>query len=413
MKSALSRTGSRATIAVAIAGIAGALQAGSWSAQSLHPAGCISSWASSSVGSRQFGSVEIRYPEQSRTDLQAVGWVGSATTTYSLHPSSERFSAIYAADESGQVGDSYGWSTYRRASLWRGTASSLLSLAPLGYPNDSATLGIGDGQQVGWVAAGGRQQAAMWTSSADSWINLHPISVLGISMSEARDASAGRQVGWIRVGDVSHASLWAGSAASWVDLHPNFATSSVANAIEGSVQVGFVTIDNVPMACEWNDSASSCVILAPPGATMSWANATSLGEHIGVVGFSIASFERATMWSGGRCIDLHALTPSVYESSEAVSISRAGANTYVTGGVSRPFPATSEAFLWIRCGADLNDDRIVDDTDFVGFADQYQIFLCDAMPDVAACPSDFNRDHVVDDADFVMFADSYEAFLCP
>jgi len=64
------------------------------------------------------------------------------------------------------------------------------------------------------------------------------------------------------------------------------------------------------------------------------------------------------------------------------------------------------------CLSDLDGDRAVDDTDFVGFAEMYNVLLCSAVAP-AECAADFNEDGVVDDADFVVFAAAYNALLCP
>lgn len=65
------------------------------------------------------------------------------------------------------------------------------------------------------------------------------------------------------------------------------------------------------------------------------------------------------------------------------------------------------------CWSDLTCDTLVDDADFVLFANAYNLLECSdpAMP--PRCPSDFNQDGLVDDADFAIFALSYDALLCP
>lgn len=65
------------------------------------------------------------------------------------------------------------------------------------------------------------------------------------------------------------------------------------------------------------------------------------------------------------------------------------------------------------CPADLNNDRFVEDSDFVQFATSYDLLDCSdpAMP--LRCPADLNRDGMVDDGDFVLFAGAYDALLCP
>ena len=62
------------------------------------------------------------------------------------------------------------------------------------------------------------------------------------------------------------------------------------------------------------------------------------------------------------------------------------------------------------CRGDLNNDQVVDDIDFVYFAQAYDLFAC---PNPAFCPADFNNDGIVDDIDFVLFAQAYDLYLCP
>ncbi len=64
------------------------------------------------------------------------------------------------------------------------------------------------------------------------------------------------------------------------------------------------------------------------------------------------------------------------------------------------------------CPADMNGDDQVDDTDFVRFAHDYDVLICDdpAMP--PNCPSDLNGDGSVDDVDFVLFAGAYDELVC-
>lgn len=74
------------------------------------------------------------------------------------------------------------------------------------------------------------------------------------------------------------------------------------------------------------------------------------------------------------------------------------------------------AATWVRfnlwkptCPADLNNDGMVDDSDFVAFVSAYDYLLCDPP----GCPTDFNGDWMTDDADFSIFAAAYDALICP
>ncbi|MBX3387960.1 MAG: hypothetical protein KF691_00750 [Phycisphaeraceae bacterium] len=65
------------------------------------------------------------------------------------------------------------------------------------------------------------------------------------------------------------------------------------------------------------------------------------------------------------------------------------------------------------CPADFNCDGVVEDTDFVVFANSYDIFDCSEPSMINNCAADINGDGFVDDTDFVMFAAAYDAFECP
>lgn len=74
------------------------------------------------------------------------------------------------------------------------------------------------------------------------------------------------------------------------------------------------------------------------------------------------------------------------------------------------------AASWVRanvwqpaCAADLNNDGLVDDSDFVYFVNAYNYLLCDPP----GCPADFTGDWMTDDADFLVFASAYDQLVCP
>jgi endonuclease I len=84
------------------------------------------------------------------------------------------------------------------------------------------------------------------------------------------------------------------------------------------------------------------------------------------------------------------------------------------GAILRPsLTLTVLGTIQALCAGDLNNDLVVDDSDFVIFADAYNLFDCSDVAMPAGCPSDLNSDLFVDDADFVLFAAAYEALLCP
>lgn len=65
------------------------------------------------------------------------------------------------------------------------------------------------------------------------------------------------------------------------------------------------------------------------------------------------------------------------------------------------------------CPADLNNDNVVDDADFILFQISYDALGCGAPSMPSGCQADLNNDGFVDDADFILFAVAYDALGCP
>ncbi|MBX3380015.1 MAG: DNRLRE domain-containing protein [Phycisphaeraceae bacterium] len=66
-----------------------------------------------------------------------------------------------------------------------------------------------------------------------------------------------------------------------------------------------------------------------------------------------------------------------------------------------------------RCTGDLNQDDVVEDSDFVLFATSYNLLDCTDASIPTGCPADFNGDGFVDDSDFVVFVAAYNDLVCP
>lgn len=80
--------------------------------------------------------------------------------------------------------------------------------------------------------------------------------------------------------------------------------------------------------------------------------------------------------------------------------------------VSDHLPVVADYGIFFpACPGDLNNDRVVDDLDFVVFSFAYDTLECPVSP--ATCPGDLNADGVVDDTDFVIFAGAYDTLVCP
>lgn len=105
-----------------------------------------------------------------------------------------------------------------------------------------------------------------------------------------------------------------------------------------------------------------------------------------------------------------------YSNMTVVALSADGATMALADQLAadEPFLYDSRVFV-VRipplCAADLNMDRIVDDSDFVLFAAAYNDLLCPDPLD-GDCWADVNEDGFVNDDDFVLFAGAYDQLLC-
>lgn len=63
--------------------------------------------------------------------------------------------------------------------------------------------------------------------------------------------------------------------------------------------------------------------------------------------------------------------------------------------------------------SDFNGDDLVNDTDFIVFAQAYNILVCSDPSMPVGCPADINKDGVVDDTDFLYFVSAYDTLICP
>lgn len=87
-------------------------------------------------------------------------------------------------------------------------------------------------------------------------------------------------------------------------------------------------------------------------------------------------------------------------------------NAAVTAADLAQFDIEFPGLCAAPCPGDFNADQMVDDTDFVVFAQAYNILDCADPTMPAGCAADLNSDGVVDDSDFVIFAAAYNALLC-
>lgn len=181
----------------------------------LAPVGSTSSHARGVHGEWQVGSAEVDGV------WQASLWSGSAESWTSLHPPGVQESLALDVFNTQQVGGVY-FGEYPHASLWHGSAESWVDLQPPDAEYSLATGTCGT-HQVGFVAFqvpgpdGPVREchASMWRGSASSWVSLRPSGAL---RSFANKSCGEFQVGNTQVGEDMHACFWSGTAESCQDL---------------------------------------------------------------------------------------------------------------------------------------------------------------------------------------------------
>jgi len=109
----------------------------------------------------------------------------------------------------------------------------------------------------------------------------------------------------------------------------------------------------------------------------------------------------------------------VFEGSSSIASGRWA----IDAGVDAPMHTQSGAtgalairFVFVPknfCPADLTNDGIVEDADFVVFLAEYNTLDCADSSMEQGCPADLNYDRAVDDLDFQTFLVAYNALLCP
>ncbi|MBX3389847.1 MAG: hypothetical protein KF691_10385 [Phycisphaeraceae bacterium] len=173
-------------------------------------------------------------------------------------------------------------------------------------------------------------------------------------------------------------------------------------------------------------------LLAPPPATPSLITPGSVEQgqanvSLSVTGTSVAGsafydtepgFNRLQTAFSGAGITVNSIAFNS-ETSLTLNVSVSGGaatglrNLTVTNPDGQSATGIGLLEIKVKCVGDLNNDGLVDDSDFVIFAAAYDILDCSDLAMPPGCPADLNGDGFVDDADFVIFAAAYDALLCP
>lgn len=167
---------------------------------------------------------------------------------------------------------------------------------------------------------------------------------------------------------------------------------------------------------EWNGIAwTQRVVPGPQGRSEAgMAYDAARGKTVLFGGWNSSTLVTDTWeWDGSAWTQLPISGPTAGWSGGMVYDS-ARKSVVVFGGASTTVPYGSEIWeLTVDCPADLNQDHLVDDSDFTIFAGAYNILECTDPGMPSGCPSDFNRDGLVDDSDFTIFVAAYNDLLCP
>lgn len=222
-----------------------------------------------------------------------------------------------------------------QACLWNVVTGSCTNLHPNVPCLGSVATAISANHQAGYIwLSSGDTFAALWTGSADSFVNLNPAGAARSMINGMRDdQEAGYAMFLVNRTMYFHAGLWTGTAASWIDLHPTSCIHSYANGVSGGQQVGYVMVASGDYhASLWSGTAASWIDLNPPGRPGSEANAVYKGHQVG--DFTASGNRRhACIWAGTAesCVDLSVFAPPNLEDTWAQGIWTDGTTTYVVG----------------------------------------------------------------------------------
>jgi hypothetical protein len=294
-------------------------------------------------------------------DVRALRWIDGQGPQDITPPG---FNAARVEDAEGDqiVGSSsrYSGGFGPLATVWLNGGGTPVILHPPEF-NTSEALGVGGGQQAGYVLFGffcsecGRyiqEHAALWSGSAESAVRLH---APGFDTSRAQDTDGTQQVGYGFANSATlppyQALLWHGPGSTPVNLHPgpgfdySFATS-VADGQQGGYGWGPAT-DDYGHALLWRGSAQSVVDLNPAGFYTSTVTAVRGGVQVGFGGRFDEYHNFALAWRGTpeSVINLHALLPEGYRLGDSLA-NDINENGDIVGTATEDATGQTVAVLW-------------------------------------------------------------------
>lgn len=223
----------------------------------------------------------------------AIGLAEQNYLAINLGPVYPDLSAGLGSGGGQQVGETF--STSRFATVWAGSAASAVNLNPPGFAGSFAYATDGT-TQVGYVYGATTNyyaQAAIWKGTAETYQNLNPAGAVSSQANGVGgDLVAGQQTSQA---GVTHATLWDLTTSNVVDLNPAGASYSVATAVGGNTEVGYAQINGVYHAIIWNGTAENYIDVSPTSSS-AFIYGASGNQQVG----SWGAFQNAALWNGSQ-----------------------------------------------------------------------------------------------------------------
>ncbi|MCE5315058.1 MAG: carboxypeptidase regulatory-like domain-containing protein [Armatimonadota bacterium] len=300
---------------------------------------------------------------------------------------------VYGADASGKGGIWRVGSDH--AALWTGSADSIVDMHPVGAAS-SAVNAVSNGWQAGIINVEAdtdpvtyADHACIWNGTADSHVDLH-VSTQTASAANGLYTSDGSNIlvgGYVKGADtVVKACLWsydAGAGTSTnTDLSSVSTEASEVTCVYGTNKAGYAQVSSVSHACLWTGTANTWSDLNPSAASASAIAYMCDGRQVGYA--TISGVDCAGLWKGtsGSFVNLSSyLSAGVYGNSYARSVYVSGDDTYVAGYAVNATTGRNEALLWV-----LHEDASVPATmsALKGMADGTSVIVTDTVVATAA-----------------------------
>ena len=383
-----------------------------WEFTSLHPSIAENSYATAVDQGVQVGRAVFDTPEYNNIDHPWV-WTSTAASGRNLTPPNSQGGSVHdiggdllvgwwweplSCYVSGQLRTCY----YQRAARWDFAGNFYdTSYSGFEYTTMTATDGVSIvGSGATDDASGNYYNRAVIWPQPDYWYaqSIHP--------SFARNSSVSAVEGNDQFGSVSlpfavvQAAKWSGSAGSYVDMHPTWASNSTISDASDGQQVGTSNQWTDSHALLWAGTPGSLIDLHPTGALKSSAVACDSGLQIGSVIWEGQTTGTPVIWSGNALsvVEIAPTLPAQYSSFNVADIDvDDGGSVYLVGSAYNTISGRNEAMLLTStpaptCVADTNGDGVLSPADFSAWVAAFntQAPACDQNIDGACTPADFS-----------------------